>query len=255
MTIKTLEEINNAFLVERQAQRRSTRPQPLTPPVTEAGLPETRAETETRRQRSKTPSRGSRGRHVRDKHLKTRRGLWTAVSDMLFSLAMLMVLMVVLTSSSSNGAPKKFFDFAYFTVMTPSMQDEIPQGSFILVRHVDPAALKIGDNITFMADRNVSVTHKILNIYENYNSSGARGFETYGVNNANPDKDIVYEANVVGKVIIILPVAGAMLTSLGENVFIVFIIFGLCVIFSFLIRGVFARPAKTQKAKEAPQMT
>jgi len=94
-----------------------------------------------------------------------------------------------------------------------------------------------------MDDQSTSMTHKIVGIYENYDSSGARGFQTKGVNNTNPDRDIVYEANVVGKVIFILPVIGMVLSYLNENIFLMFIIFGLCVLLSFFLRGVFAESA------------
>jgi len=179
-----------------------------------------------------------------EKYPKKKYGLLTVISDMLFSLAIIMIVFVVAVNGSDGSAPKMFFNYSYFTVQTPSMQDEIPRGSFILVKRTDPSKLVIGDNITYMADRSTSVTHKITAIYENYDKSGARGFVTQGVNNPNPDHEIVYEANVVGKVIFILPVAGVVLSYLGENAFLVFILFGLCVLFSFFLRGAFRTLAK-----------
>jgi signal peptidase len=216
--------------------------EPITPLAIEMSLPYAAEPPapETRRTMAPETPEGQPGK----KHPRKRRGLFASISDVLFSLAIFMILIVILTSGTGSGMPKTIFDFAYFTVVTPSMQDEIPQGSFILVKQLDPLDLKVGDNITYMADRTTSVTHKIIGIYENYDSSGARGFQTKGVNNAKPDQEIVYEANVVGKVILVLPVVGMVLTALGENVFLAFMIFGLCVLLSFLIRGVFVKPAK-----------
>jgi hypothetical protein len=57
----------------------------------------------------------------------------------------------------------------------------------------------------------------------------------------------VYEANVVGRVIFHIPGVGAVISSLKANIYIVFIIFGLCVVLSFLLRGLFAKPAKSAK--------
>ena len=178
----------------------------------------------------------------RQTRLKKKRGLFTTISDVLFSLAIIMILAVVLMSGSNGGTPITILGYSYFSVQSPSMQDEIPKGSFILVKHVDPQSLKVGDNITFMVDRTTSWTHKINDIYENYDHSRARAFQTRGVNNSGPDEDLVYEANVVGKVILAIPVLGAILMNLGQNVFLIFIIFGLCILFSFLIRGVFIKP-------------
>jgi len=177
---------------------------------------------------------------------KKKRGIVAVISDILFYLAILTVLVSVLTSGQ-NGAPKMFMGYSYFTVLTSSMHDEIPRGSFIIVHKTDPRKLNTGDNITYMRDASTSVTHKINKIYENYRNSGTRGFQTKGVNNAEPDREIVYEANIVGKVILAIPGAGAVISALRADIYIVFIIFILCVILSFLIRILFANPKKKTK--------
>jgi len=164
------------------------------------------------------------------------------ISDILFYLAIAMVLLVVVTSGSASGAPKVIAGFSYFTVLSASMQSEIPQGSFILVQEANPGSLKVGDTVTYMRDRNTTVTHKIIGIYENYQNGGAIGFITQGVNNANPDKEIVHEANIVGKVILVLPGVGAVISSLRANLHVLFVMFALCLILSFSLRGIFVRP-------------
>ena len=247
MALKTLEELNRDFLIEGPTQEQKTKYQPITPCVIEVELPRTTRLRGAEKRGSGTPE--SCKEQTKPKRPKKKRGLFTAISDMLFSLAIIMILFVVLIPSSDGGAPKMIFDYSYFTVLSPSMQDEIPQGSFILVKQVDPLKLKKGDNITFMVDRNTSVTHKIIDIYENYNSSEARGFQTQGVNNINPDPDIVYEANIVGKVVFVLPAVGAILSNLAANAFLVFIIFSLCVLLSFFLRGLFPIPVKLMENK------
>ena len=171
-------------------------------------------------------------------------GAFSVVSNIIFYLAIALILVTVLTSGTEYGSPRTIFGYSYFTVMSGSMQDEIPKGAFILVKNIDPMKLNIGDTITYMRDRTTSVTHKIVDIYENYNGIGERGFRTQGVNNSNPDSDVVFDENIVGKVILSLPGVGAMLLYLASNVYIVFIIFGLCVIISFCLRGVFVKPIK-----------
>ena len=178
---------------------------------------------------------------------KKQKGIFALISDIMFYLAIVIVMFSFITSGPKDGGPRMFMGYSYFTVLTGSMQDEIPKGSFILVHTTDPQKLKVGDNITYMLNANTTVTHKIMNIYENYENSGARGFQTKGVNNPNPDENIVFEANVVGKVIFHVPMAGAIISSLRENIFVVFIIFGLCIALSFLIRILFAKPKKQGK--------
>ena len=177
---------------------------------------------------------------TKSKRSKKKHNIFSFISDILFYLAILTVMVAILTSGSKDGSPRTFLGkYAYFTVVSPSMQDELPVGSFILVKKTDPHDLKIDDNITFMKDAHTTVTHKIIGIYENYNDSGARGFQTKGTNNINPDAEIVYEANVVGKVIFNVPKAGAVISALKANIYIIFLIFGIFVIASFLLRMLF----------------
>ena len=178
-----------------------------------------------------------------------KRGIFTIISDSLFYMAILMILFYALTTGT-DGTPKVIMGYSYFTVLTSSMQDEIPKGSFILVKQTDPQSLQEGDNITYMRDRSTSVTHKIVEIHENYQNSGARGFRTKGVNNINQDREIVYESNVVGRVILTVPALGAAISYLGANIYIVFIIFGLCTILSFCIRGLFAKAERRCECEE-----
>jgi len=242
MELKTLEELNRVFMADSQTHEQKTKFEPITPLIIEMELPKTMQPQETKRYKLKYSK--AYEPQIKSKRSKKGRELFTAISDMLFSLAIVIILFTVLISGTDSGVPKSIFNYYYFTVVSPSMQDEIPQGSFILVKQVDPLELKKGDNITYRVDRSATVTHKIVDIYENYDNSGARGFQTKGVNNLSSDRNIIYEANVVGKVILVLPFFGTVLSQLSENIFLIFIIFGLCVLLSFLLRGVSTKPTK-----------
>jgi signal peptidase len=170
------------------------------------------------------------------RNAKSKRGIFASISDILFYVVVLMILLTVMTSGENAGYPKSIFGYSYFTVVSRSMQNEIPKGSLIFVKHTEPQDLTIGDTITYMRDQTTSVTHKIVDIYEDYENRGIRGFQTQGVNNASPDNDIVYETNVVGKVILVLPFVGACIAYLGANIRIVIIIFIFCAIISFCLR-------------------
>jgi signal peptidase len=93
------------------------------------------------------------------------------------------------------------FGYSFFIVLTGSMEREIPQGSLVVVRQVEPDAVEVGDDITFLSDRDKTVTHRVVRIFEDYEGSGARGFETQGLENPMPDAGIVYAANVVGRAV------------------------------------------------------
>ena len=248
MVLRTLDDINRGYMADSQipgSRKHDLKSEfePITPLVIEVELPESMKARRDNKSKAKDPER--RGWRNSLKNSTKGRGKLTTISDMLFSLAIIMILFVVLVPGSDDGVLKTVFNYSYFTVETPSMQDEIPQGSFIMVKSIDPQKLKEGDNITFMTDHSTVVTHKIVAIYENYDNSGALGVQTQGVNNANPDREIVYEASIIGKVIFVLPVFGAVLSYLSDNVFLVFTIFALCVLLSFLLRGKFAKPTKS----------
>ena len=249
MALKTLEELNRDFLSERAAYRGKARNEHLAPSAVDPTLQTVSVKPIIDITGFDTQARAAEGK---SKSGKRSTGVFTFISNMIFYLAIILIMLTVLTSGTENGATKTVFGYSYFTVVSKSMQDEIPKGSFILVKNSDPKDLKVGDTITYMRDRSTSVTHKVLEIYENYNNSGARGFQTMGVNNTAPDSDIVYESSVVGKVVTVIPALGAMLSGLASNVYLVFIIFGLCVVMSLCIRGLLAKPEK-RRMREAEE--
>ena len=124
------------------------------------------------------------------------------IGDLFFYLFLITALLVVyLFSSANSGRPRIVLGHSAMLVLSGSMQREIPKGSLIITKQVDPSNINIGDDITFMVDNHTSVTHRVIDIIEDYEGSGNPGFQTQGINNINPDDEIVYYENVVGKVI------------------------------------------------------
>jgi len=254
MVLKSLDEINRDFLVESRSFFGNDTAEPIS---IEVDIPEVEVIEPTTAQHiaSQTAQqlkpditairkRFTPANAPLRQREKKKRGIVAIVSDTLFYLAILVVLATSAFAGAGDGAPKAILGYSYFTVLSSSMQSEIPKGSFILVQETNPQELKLKDNITYMRDASTSVTHKIVDIYENYQNSGARGFKTQGVQNANPDKEIVYAENVVGKVVLVFPGVGALLLYLRSNIHLVFIIFGLFILLSFGLRGIFAKPKK-----------
>jgi len=174
---------------------------------------------------------------------KEKSNLFVALSDVLFYVALLVILFSML-ASSGGAAPKSMMGYSFFTVQSASMQKEIPKGSFIIVKHTAAEDLRLGDNITFMRERGLTVTHKIIDIYEDYPQRGSRGFQTKGVSNAKPDEEIVSEGSIVGKVVFSIPGVGPALSFLSGNLHLALIMFVLCIIISFSLRGIFGKTKK-----------
>ena len=171
---------------------------------------------------------------------KNNRSLLGITSNALLFLILLIVLAAVMTTTK----------LALYTVTSSSMQAEIPKGSLIIVRKTDPSTLIAGDNITFMRDWKTSVTHKIVDIYEDFEGNGTRGFQTKGLSNANPDNEIVKESDVVGKVSLTIPYAGAILFYLSDNINAVLLVFGVFIIIIIMLRLVQKRePVVSKKRK------
>ena len=118
-----------------------------------------------------------------------------------YSLLLLLLLSALFVRTTSDGAPKSLVGYSGMIVLTESMQSEIPKGSLVIAKTVDPDMLQIGDDITYMANQTTSVTHRIVGIIENYENTGQRAFTTQGIMNAQPDKQPVPAVNVVGKVV------------------------------------------------------
>jgi signal peptidase len=129
----------------------------------------------------------------------------------------LAVIVIAAFSMRSDGGPRSLLGFSLFTVLTTSMQSEIPKDSLVLDRQVDPAGIQIGDDITYLREDRSTVTHRVVGIYENYGDSGLRAFQTQGIENREPDENVVFPENVVGKVIFHNYEAGAFLRYVQEH--------------------------------------
>ena len=84
-----------------------------------------------------------------DKPERTKKHAGKWIGDIAFYLFLIvLVVSAALLKGGDSGAPKSLAGFSMFTVLTGSMQDEIPQGSLVITQQTDPSELKIGDDIT-----------------------------------------------------------------------------------------------------------
>ena len=213
MTIKTLEELNLEFFTEETAAARSPEIDEDPPKTIEEAPPKI-----IEFPREDKPAEKSSG--------KRKRSALPVTAGILVCLMIFAALFTALT----------VFKYSFFTVTTASMQPVIPKGALILVHETEPQELAVGDSITFMRDWRTSVTHMIADIYEDYQSSGKRGFVTQGINNENPDNNVLLEENIVGKVVLTIPAIGAGLYYLVENPYIILIVLGALILIALIIR-------------------
>ena len=152
-----------------------------------------------------------------------------AVRSAIFYAALIGMVLFAFFYSGGENTGKSFGPFAYSRVLTGSMQSVYPQGSLIMSWAIKPdeplrAGLDDGTDIVFITKNEATgkekiVVHRIIEIMENYEDTGVRGFITQGVNNPESDPwGATSEINVIGRVIWHVPFVGDAMAFLAENV-------------------------------------
>lgn len=145
-----------------------------------------------------------------EKKLKRKRSpvLWAAY----VLLALLVVLAVYLVAMKALGKIPSVFGYSVLRVVSPSMEDTIPTGEYILIKKTDPASVKEGDIITFYStDPAIYMqanTHRVVAVEQG--ESGLL-FTTKGDHNPVEDDVKVPQANLIGRYQTSVPV----LTKIG----------------------------------------
>lgn len=125
----------------------------------------------------------------------------------------IVIIVAVILSALILTVPKLFGRSVYH-VESGSMAPEIPVGSLIYVKTVEPETIQQGDIITYVLEGS-TITHRVV---ENHFVEGE--MVTKGDANEQEDIHLVPYANVVGKVSSHIPVLGKLLvvysTGLGK---------------------------------------
>ncbi len=179
--------------------------------------------------------------------------VWKAVSNIIFCVALVLacfVAVICATNAGDRGA-RDIAGFYVFNVLSGSMQREIPKGSLVLVKKTDPNLIKLGQNITFFSNNgNKTTTHKVVGILGNFDENGKRGFETKGVENISPDLDITHADNVLGVVILSIPLLGSILQFVKDHLLLILLWFGGLLALSFFLRIALGKPRKSKEEKK-----
>ncbi|MDR1131746.1 MAG: signal peptidase I [Oscillospiraceae bacterium] len=98
------------------------------------------------------------------------------------------------------GGRRGLLGYSYFSIVSTSMQSEIPRGSLAVVKRAAPQTVNAGDDIAFhYGGSAVVVVHRVLRII----TDGENGltFETKGTDNPLPDPARIRADNVIGRVV------------------------------------------------------
>jgi len=170
---------------------------------------------------------------------KKRIRIGSIISTVLFYLLIVTVVLSAFFFAENNdnvaALPQNIAGFSAMTVLTRSMQSTIPQHSLIVTQRVDPATIQVGDDITFLVRGNFTITHRVIEVIENY-YRGERGFRTQGTDNANPDAETVLASNIVGLVIFHSLAIGNVILFIRHNLIMVVSVLVAVVVVYFLLR-------------------
>lgn len=93
-----------------------------------------------------------------------------------------------------------------YSVISESMEPNIPVGSLLYVKEVSPDELQENDVITFYGKKGSVVTHRIVSFSED-------GIVTKGDANQEVDLAKVQETQILGKVVLSIPFLGYLIQS------------------------------------------
>jgi signal peptidase len=94
-----------------------------------------------------------------------------------------------------------------FVVLSGSMEPAMSPGDVVLVAETAPAAVAVGDVVTFTReDQDVPTTHRVVDVTQR--EDGTRVFTTKGDANEDADAGAVLPAQLVGEVVLVVPLVG-----------------------------------------------
>lgn len=123
--------------------------------------------------------------------------------------AVLAVLLALVAALVIAFAGVRLIGLTPYAVLSGSMEPELPVGSLIYVRAVDPSEVVVGDTITFKLESGTLVTHEVYEI-----DAAAREFKTHGIanvdsqGNISPDAVPVPWSSLIGTVVACVPLLG-----------------------------------------------
>ncbi|MDD6095835.1 MAG: signal peptidase I [Clostridia bacterium] len=120
--------------------------------------------------------------------------------------ATVLLAITVLTAALLAGI--RILGLTPYAVLSGSMEPEYPVGSLLYVKKVDPAELKVGDDITFLLDSDTAATHRIVAVVPDGDDPSVLRFKTKGIANKDEDGGLVHAQNIMGKPVFNIPYLG-----------------------------------------------
>ncbi len=137
------------------------------------------------------------------------------------------LIMVLVVAACLALVIPKIAGYEGYVVVSGSMEPAIPVGSIVFSKETDPSTLQTGDIIVFVDESRgtTPITHRVVS-----NDTAAGTIVTKGDANEREDLNPVTYSNVIGKVEVHIPGAGAyaalITTALGKVILILLLLEG-----------------------------
>jgi signal peptidase I, archaeal type len=156
------------------------------------------------------------------------------ISEILFYFSLVAIILCTVLFSGGLLGDRALGGRRFVEMSTASMESVYSNGSLLIVQELDASELKVGDDISFVKDALVSVTHRIVEVREDEETQ-ARTFITQGVDNPS-DEEEVLAGNVIGRVDKSISGIGSVLSGVTRNLNYVIGVFIALMIVSFAIK-------------------
>ncbi|MBQ8719494.1 MAG: signal peptidase I [Clostridia bacterium] len=150
------------------------------------------------------------------------------------ALVLLAMLLVNIIGAKMRGEVPRVFGYSIMNIVSGSMEEKIPAGSYILIESVDPADVKVDDIICFYSDdpsiKGYPNTHRVV-ADPIVNSDGSFEFVTRGDANLKNDDYTAKGDRLIGRYVRTLDGFGSFVSWLtGKGmIFVMIALFALTV--------------------------
>lgn len=126
--------------------------------------------------------------------------IWNVIASIIVALVVIIAVLLV-------GV--RVIGFEPYSVLTGSMEPELPVGSLVYVKECEPEDVKPGDTITFVLNEDLDVaTHKVDSV-----DAENKVIYTYGIANKDANGEYIMDGgthfnNVIGKPVFSIPYLG-----------------------------------------------
>lgn len=160
------------------------------------------------------------------------------VSDILFYLLIIGILVAAIMFVSSKTPNKSLFGYRYYDVLTGSMEPTYKVGDLIFVKVTDAADINVGDPVTFNpgATSDSYLTHRVIEKLEDYQGTGVTCFRTKGDANESEDPFVIDESRMIGIVKLRIPLMGYVVQFVQYYYILIIVFIVLFSVFFTLLR-------------------